>query len=219
MKVEIYFDVVCPWCYIGERGLLDALKAVGAGDVEVVHRPFQLDPKAGAEAEPIAEYLARRFGAMAPSMTARVTEVGERAGIRFDWERALMANTMAAHRLVLLAGREYDAAVQAELVEGLFRAHFTEGRDVGSVRELASIAGSAGMDAERASAWLESGGGEVEVRDALAEARALGIQSVPTFVFDDRFALEGAQSVATFVAAIAEVRESSAPSGAGTEEA
>ena len=209
MKVEIYSDVVCPWCYIGERRFLRALEASGAEDVEVIFRPFQLDPSAAEEARPLSEYLSRRFGAMASAMTSRVTQLGEAEGIRFDWERAQAVNTLRAHRLMRLAEGE-PLEVRLALVEGLFRAHFSEGRNVGDDAELVAIAGAAGVDTARAAQWLSSGEGEEEVRAAIEEARAIGVESVPTFVFDDRFALEGAQAVETFVAALDEVREHAA---------
>ncbi len=207
MKVEIFFDVVCPWCFVGERRFTRALEASGAEDVEVVFRPFQLDPTAGPEARPLSVYLARRFGAMAGSMQRRVGEFAAAEGIRVDWDRALSANTERAHRLVRLAAREYPAEVQRALVEGLFRAHFEEGRDVGSDAELIGIAQRAGIDGTRAADWLGSAEAGRDVAEALADGRALGVQSVPTFVFDDRFAIEGAQSVEAFVQAMAEVRE------------
>ena len=209
MKVEIYFDVVCPWCFIGERRFVRALEGAGAGDVELVFRPFQLDPDAPAEARPLAGYLERRFGALAPGMRDRVTQFAATEGIRMDWSRALMANTLRAHQLVRLAEAEYPAAVRLALVEGLFRAHFEEGRDVGDVVQLTAIAEAAGIERTRAVAWLDSAEAESDVRAALAEARAIGVQSVPTYVFDERFALEGAQPVETFVAAMNEVRERS----------
>jgi predicted DsbA family dithiol-disulfide isomerase len=217
MKVEIYFDVVCPWCYIGERRFEKALEATGADDLEIAFRPFQLDPSAPAEARPIGEYLGRRFGAMAAGMQRRVSEFAADAGIEIDWDRALMANTLTAHRLVRLAELEYSAEVQRALVEALFRAHFTDGVDVGDRAALIEIATSVGMDGARAAEWLESAEADDDVRGAIAEARAIGVQSVPTFVFDERYAIEGAQAVETFVEAIRESRERSA-AGAHAEE-
>ena len=218
MKVEIYFDVVCPWCFIGERRFGRALDAMGMDDVEVVFRPFQLDPTAPEEARPVSEYLTRRFGAMAAGMQRRVSEFAEAEGIRMDWERALTTNTERAHRLVRLAELEYAPDVQRALVEALFSAHFEQGRDVGDTDELVGIARSAGVDAARAAEWLASPEAEADVRAALDEARAIGVQSVPTFVFDGRFAVEGAQSVETFVQAMVEVRERSASVAGATEE-
>ena len=223
MKVEIYSDVVCPWCYIGERRFAKALEVLGASssDVEVEFRPFQLDPSAPDEAIPIAQYLGRRFGAAAGSMQDRVSNVAAGEGITIDWSRAQMANTLNAHRLMRHAREAYDGDVERALVEALFRAHFTDGVDVGDVAQLASIAASVGMDATRAEAWLTSGAGSEEVRAAIADARRVGVQSVPTFVFDGRYAVEGAQPVETFVEVLKEVRRLSAgevPAGAGIEE-
>ena len=222
MKVEIYFDVVCPWCYIGERRFARALETLGAsaGDVEVEFRPFQLDPGAPERAIPIGEYLERRYGALANSMQERVGKVAAGEGVTIDWSRAQMANTLKAHRLLRLAQLEYDADVQHALVEALFRAHFTDGVDVGDVAQLAAIAGAVGMDATRAAAWLSSDEGERETREAIRDAQAIGVQSVPTFVFDGRYAVEGAQPVETFVEVMTEVRRlaaEEAAAGAGTK--
>ena len=216
MKVDVYFDIVCPWCYIGERRFLRALAESGATDVELEFRPFQLDPGAPAETRPLGEYLTRRFGAMAESMQRRVSEQAAGEGIAIDWDRALIANTARAHRLVRLATLEYGAGEQRGLVEALFRFHFSEGGDLGDVEQLATLAASAGIDRGRALEWLTSEEGERDVRAALTDARGIGVQSVPTFVFDDQFGLEGAQPAETFVAAMAEVRERTA---AGTREA
>ena len=213
MKVEVYFDVVCPWCYIGERRFARALESGGA-DVEVVFRPFQLDPAAPAAPTPIAHYLTRRFGAAAASMQARVSSVAAGEGIVIDWERALMTNTLAAHRLVRLARAEHGSAVERAVVEALFAAHFTDGVDVGSVQALSELAAGVGMDGERVTRYLSSDEGEAEVRGEIEEARAIGVQSVPTFVFDEQFALEGAQPAATFVDVLEELRRRSA--GAAT---
>jgi predicted DsbA family dithiol-disulfide isomerase len=143
---------------------------------------------------------------MAESMQRRVTGHAEAEGIRIDWTRALIANTERAHRLVRLATLEYDAATQRALVEALFRFHFAEGGDVGDVQQLASVAESAGMDRDRAAEWLTSEEGERDVREALRSARGVGVQSVPTFVFDGQYGIEGAQSVEAFIEAMAEVR-------------
>ncbi|HEX6589172.1 MAG TPA: DsbA family oxidoreductase [Longimicrobiales bacterium] len=222
MKVDIYFDVVCPWCYIGERRFAQALDALGvsADDVEVEFRPFQLDPAAPEQAVPIAQYLERRFGAASSAMQDRVGKVAADEGITIDWSHAQMANTLNAHRLLRLAQDEYDADVQRALVEALFRAHFTDGVDVGDVAQLAAIAGSVGMDATRAAAWLSSAAGDAEVRASIREAQRIGVQSVPTFVFDGRYAVQGAQPAEAFVEVMNEVRRlgEEAAAGAGTTE-
>src|SRR5215218_5795732 len=108
MKVEIYSDVVCPWCYIGERRFERALAAYPASEpVEVVFRPYQLDPGAPAEARPLRRYLEARFGGSADGMTRQVGAAAAGEGITIDWDRALAVNTLQANRLLRLAEREY----------------------------------------------------------------------------------------------------------------
>lgn len=210
MKVEIFADITCPWCYIGERRFQKALAQFADADtVDVVHRPFQLDPTAPAEARPLSEYLARRFGAIAEPMTHRVSTVAEQEGIRINWERALSANTRDAHRLLRLAGTEYGPAVQQALLEALFAAHFTHGQDVSDHETLVQLAGEAGIDADRATAYLAGKEGKREVEQELEQAYAMGIRGVPLFVFDDLYAVEGAQPTETFLQALEEVRRRS----------
>src|SRR5690606_24950307 len=163
MKVEVYSDITCPWCYIGERRLRRALAASPhATDVDVEFRPFQLDPNAPDEAQPLREYLDRRFGAVADAMTSRVSEEAAGEGVLMDWDRALSANTRDAHRLLMLAADEYGSEVQLDLAEKLFELHFTRGGDIGSAEQLANAAESAGMDRTRALEHLMSDEGQQE---------------------------------------------------------
>jgi predicted DsbA family dithiol-disulfide isomerase len=215
MRVEIYSDVVCPWCYIGERRFARALAAFPqAGRVEVVYRSYQLDPEAPAEAVPLKQYLARRYGALMESMLARATETAAAEGIVMDWDRALVVNTLTAHRLLGLAEREYGAEVQRALADKLFEAHFTRGVDVADHEQLAGLAGSAGMDRARVLAYLASDEGLAETREALAQARRIGVRAVPTFVFDGEYAVEGAQPASVFLQVLEGVASRNAPGGA-----
>src|SRR5688500_7974141 len=116
MKVEIYSDVACPWCYIGKRRFDQALAAFpGAADVEVIYKPYQLDPAAASQAFPLLARLERKFGPRAPMMMQRVTEAGRGEGIDMRFADALAANTLAAHRLLRLAALEHGAAAQHTL--------------------------------------------------------------------------------------------------------
>ncbi len=206
MKVEIYSDVACPWCYIGERRFARALAAYPGGDrVEVVYRSYQLDPEAPAEAVPMMEYLRRRFGDRVDGMLERVSENARVEGIEMAWDRALSVNTLTAHRLLRLAEREYGPAVQRALVEKLFEAHFSEGGDVADHDLLTSLAESVGMDGERVRSYLASGEGEAETRSEIDDARRLGITAVPTFVFEGKWAVQGAQPASTFLQALEQV--------------
>jgi len=216
MKVEIYSDVVCPWCYIGERRFARALAAFPQADqVDVVYRSYQLDPEAPAKAVPLKQYLARGFGAAVDGMLARVTENAAAEGIVMDWDRALSVNTLTAHRLIGLAEREYGPQVQRALFEKLFEAHFTRGVDIADHDELADIAASVGMDRARVQAYLASDEGLAEAREAFEQARRIGVRAVPTFVFDGEFAIEGAQPASIFLQVLEEVASRSAPGEAG----
>lgn len=208
MKIEIYSDVACPWCYIGQVRFERALRAFPQADqVEVSYRPYQLDPAAPEPSVPMMQSLERRFGPQARAMVDRVAENARTEGVQMDFDRALAANTLDAHRLMERAGSEYGAEVQRDLAEALFRAHFTEGRDVASPETLIELAAAAGMDATRTRDFLESGEGRREVTEQIEQARRLGITSVPTFVFDGKYAVQGAQPTSTFLQALEQVAQ------------
>ena len=208
MKVEIYSDVVCPWCYIGKRRFDRALaRFPGAEEIEVVFRPYQLDPEAPESAEPLARYLERRFGRSSAQMRARVGEAAASEGITIDWDRALAVNTRTAHRLLRLALREYGPDAQRRLADGLFDAHFSRGIDIASHEALTALATAAGLDERRVRAYLASGEGAAEVAEEIESARVLGVRAVPAFVFDGEYLVEGGQPSAVFVQVLDEVRQ------------
>ena len=210
MKVEIYSDVACPWCYVGERRFARALAAFpAAAEVEVAFRPYQLDPGAPAVATPLLPHLDRRFGGNAAAKLAHVNAAGAEDGITFDWERAQAVNTLTAHRVLALAAREHGAAVQRALLDRIFDAYFTRGADVSDHALLATLAGEVGMSAARVRAYLDAGEGAAELAQELAAARALGVRSVPTFVIDDQYVVEGAQPASVFLQVLEEVRRRS----------
>jgi len=203
MKVDIYSDVACPWCYIGQARFERALgQFEGAEHVEVRYRPYQLDPRAPADAEPMYDYLERRFGARARAMAAHVIGIARGEGLEMDYDRGLTVNTLNAHRLLALADREPGADTQQALMRRLFDAHFAEGQDVGDPRVLAAIAGEVGMDADAVRNYLETDEGTGEVREEIAAAQRLGVNAVPTYVFDDKYIVEGAQPEELFLDAL-----------------
>jgi len=208
MKVEIYSDIACPWCYIGKRRFEQALdRFTGKDGVEVVYRPYQLVPDAPEQASPHRAWLAERYGPQSVAMDARVTELGRAEGITYDFDAALHANTFLGHRLLHLAETEYGAAVQADLKEQLLKAHFTDGVDIGDRASLTRIAVAAGLDGERVTAYLAGEEGADEVRAQLDRARTLGITAVPTFVFEGRWAVQGGQEADTFLRVLEQVAE------------
>jgi predicted DsbA family dithiol-disulfide isomerase len=219
MKVEIYSDVACPWCYIGKRRFERALAAFpGAGEVEVVYRPYQLNPDAPAAAFPLQRYLAQRFGPQGAQMARQVTDTARGEGIVMDFDAAMAANTLDAHRLLRLAEREYGGAVQQALKERLLEAHFSQGADVSDAGVLAALAAAAGMDGERVRGYLAGGEGRREVKDEIAQAQRLGITAVPTFVIDGRYAVQGAQPASAFLQVLEQVAADQ-PAGDGSAEA
>ena len=215
MKVEIYSDVMCPWCYVGERRFARALEAFPRADeVEIVFRPYQLDPNAPETPMPQTEYLEQRYGRRASGMHGQVDPAGAEVGIEFAWDRALTVNTRTAHRLLRLAEKEYGAAMQRALVDRLFDLHYTRGGDVSDHDQLVEEAVAVGMDRERARQYLDSGEGLQELEQEFDAARKLGIRAVPSFVFNGESLVEGAQSPATFLAALEQVAATS-PSTSG----
>ncbi|MFE2614576.1 DsbA family protein [Micromonospora chalcea] len=205
MDIEIYADVVCPWCWIGKRRLEQALEAYD-GDVTVRFRPFQLDPTPVTEPKSLLEALGDKFGGRdkAEGMAAHVTGVAAGAGLDLRFDRAVAANTFDAHRLVRFAT---ERGRSAEMVERLYRAHFHDGVDVGSIDALVTLAGEAGLDETEARQYLESNLGRREVAADLSAAHQLGVSSVPTFVLAGKYAVTGAQEPETLLAALREVAQ------------
>ncbi|MFJ1708695.1 DsbA family oxidoreductase [Kitasatospora sp. NPDC088346] len=219
MKVEIYSDIACPWCYLGKRRFEQALdRFPGKADVEVVYRPYQLVPDAPASASPHRAWLAERYGPQSVAMDARVTELGLAEGVAFDFDTALHVNTFLGHRLLHLAETEYGAAAQSRLKELLLKAHFSDGVDVGDRAELTELAVAAGLDRDRAAGYLAGEEGTAEVRARLAEARELGISAVPTFVFEGRWAVQGGQEADTFLRVLEQVAADTAEDTAAPAE-
>lgn len=206
MTIEIYSDIVCPWCYIGERRLERALAALPPGErIDVVFRPYQLDPDAPQTAVPLGEYLERRFGRRTEGMLGAVTQAAESEGITLAWDRALSANTRNAHRLLQWSVGEGGLDIQRKLAARLFALHFTDGGNVGDIDALAAAAASVGLDHDRARAYLSSDEGVRKLEAELDKARELGIASVPTFVIDGRLAVQGAQPASTLVRILEDV--------------
>ncbi|MFC4063238.1 DsbA family protein [Planomonospora corallina] len=214
MRVEIYSDVVCPWCYIGHARFARAAERYRAqgGEVEVVLRPFQLQPDAESKGEPLTAWLAAKFGGaeQAGRMTERVAAAAAEDGLTLDFGRAVHANTFEAHRLVRLAAGQGRGA---EMLDRLFRAHFTDGLDIGSAEVLAKLAAGTGVRA--GFEGPDAREGAAEVREDLERACALGVTSVPLFLFEERFAVSGAQPSDVLFAALEEVAERSGRAPAG----
>jgi predicted DsbA family dithiol-disulfide isomerase len=203
LTIEVYSDVVCPWCYIGKRRLEQALEALKQRQVaRVIWRPFQLNPtmpKAGMDRR---TYLEAKFGG-AGEMKAiqdRVAAVGTTVGIDFAFDRIKRTpNTFDAHRLIWFALQQ---GRQDEAVEELFHGYFIESLPIGEVETLVSLAVRAGLEGDQVSRWLQSQEGVEAVRQEEAQGHQLGIRGVPYFVLNGTSTLSGAQPVETFVSEI-----------------
>ena len=197
MLIEIYSDVICPWCYIGKRRLDKALASPACDDVDVVWRPFQLYPNLPPSGMDRDEYLARRYGEKADRARAPrlIVEEGEDAGIAFDYGAiGRMPNTLTAHRLLDYAERRSGADVQHELAETLFGYYFCEGRDVGDLDTLCQAASEVGLDALEARRYLDERADEDAMRTRIRSAFEIGVVSVPCYLLGGGFMLPGAQS-------------------------
>ncbi len=202
LTVEIWSDVVCPWCFIGKRrwevGLATFQESHPEVEVEVAYRAFQLDPSAPVgESQPVLQAYEKKFGgqAQAKQIIDRVTEEAAGEGLDFRMDKAIRSNTADAHRLLVLAERE---GVQLELKERLMQAYFSEGEDVGSLDALIRLGAEVGLDPEASRGWLYGDGGRLEVADQLVFAADAGIHSVPTFVIDRSIGVPGAQPAEVF---------------------
>jgi predicted DsbA family dithiol-disulfide isomerase len=204
--IDVYSDVICPWCYIGKHRLKQALCSLGEGYLaQVTWRAFELNPQMPTEGMERRAYRSANFGSHERSQAkdAHVTHLGASEGIPFAFDRiARTPNTFHAHRLVCLAQRE---GVQDAVVERLFRAYFTEAADIGHREVLVEIASSAGLDSEKARLFLESDEGAAEVRGDEGMAHRLGIRSVPTFMVNGRYAIAGAQPSEALAEALREI--------------
>jgi len=197
LRVDVWSDIACPWCYVGKRHLEAALAAFPhASEVDLVWRAFELDPAAPRErdrSQSYAERLASKYGCSvreAEGMIARMTDVARADGIEMRFDRARSGNTFDAHRVLHLA---HTHGKQDAMKERLFLAYMTEGESLGDPETLVRLASEVGLDGEDVRAMLASDRFEREVRADEAEAREAGVSGVPFFVFGRKYAVSGAQ--------------------------
>ena len=213
MKVDIWSDIACPWCYIGKRRFETALAAFPHRDqVEVTWRSYQLDPSLpehydGTE----TEYLATRKGlpeSQVRQMFEHVTTQAAGEGLDYDFESLVVANSMRGHELLHLAKAH---GVADAVKEALLSAHFELGEDIGSRAVLVRIGVAAGLDAEEIAESLDSGRYRADVDADIARARAIGVQGVPFFVLDDTYGISGAQPSELFGQALEQAWRATSP--------
>ncbi len=214
LSIDVVSDVVCPWCYLGEKRLALAL-AEEAAPVTIRWRPYQLDPTIPDGGLDRAEYMERKFGrdGRLKAVHDHLVKLGAEVGLPFAFEKIERApNTLDAHRVIRWAA---STGAQSEVVDRLFRAYFVEGRDVGDRAVLLEIAGESGLDTELVERLLAEGADVGAVRSEIAEAQAIGVTGVPFFIFAGRLGVPGAQDVSVLRRAIAEARAAAPTRRAG----
>jgi len=204
MRIDIWSDVVCPWCWIGKRRLQRGMALLGehAPTFEIHWHPFLLDPEAGETPVPLREAYYAKFGGIERTneILASTQKTAQDEGLPIDFDRGqVKVTTLPAHRLLWLAAREGDADA---VIEALFHAHFAEGRNLADPAVLAEAGASGGLMRQRINALFDSEEGLAEVRGAIERAQAMGIRAVPSFVIDGKLLVQGAQPPEEFAAAL-----------------
>ncbi|HLW22816.1 MAG TPA: DsbA family oxidoreductase [Steroidobacteraceae bacterium] len=198
-RVDIFFDTVCPWCYLGKRRFELALEARPQYEPVITWRPFELNPDLPPDGVERAAHLAASLGdpARIEEIHAALVEAGHTVGLAFDFARiARLPNTRRSHLLIAHAARR---GVQAEVVERVMQAYFEEGADVGDVEELVRLGVEAGLEERDTRAAVVLRAGQDGIVAAQRHAAVIGIKGVPTFLFDRQYTLAGAQDVETFI--------------------
>ena len=218
MLIEIWSDVVCPWCYVGKRNLEAALAEFDHADqVDVEWRSYERDPTTPKRVErSMDEVLARKYGMSTEQAVAanrQMTELAAKVGLEYHLDQVQIGNTFDAHRLIHLAAGSGKAG---ELKERLLRAYFTEGQAIGDPAVLAGLAAEVGLDPVRVSAVLDGDEFAAEVRADEARAMELGSTGVPFFVFDERLGIPGAQPPDVLLRLLNRAWDTSVEATAGT---
>lgn len=205
MKVQIWSDIMCPFCYIGKKNFEAALEKLPFKDaIEIEWKSYQLDPDFtdSSGSKTINEYLAERKGmpvAQIEQMQQRIKDMGQQVGAVFNMNDAIVANTFPAHKLLHFAAKSNKANDAEEL---LFKAYFTYGKNIADHQVLVNIAEELGLDTDQAQYVLNSDSFDYEVKQDILEARNIGVTGVPFFLLNDKFTLSGAQPVDLFVDAL-----------------
>ncbi len=191
---------MCPFCYIGKHHLEAALAQFGPrNNVQITWKSYQLDPTLGADAMDTQTYFQEKKGipaSQSKEMLGNVVQMASNAGLKVDLQKSVITNTKDAHRLIHLAGKAGKADA---MKERLFQAHFAEGKHVGDKNLLMELGVEVGLKADDIEAMLDSDALSYDVQMDIQEARNIGVQGVPFFVLNDKYAVSGAQPVAAFL--------------------
>lgn len=209
LKIQIWSDIMCPFCYIGKRRLEKAIAQFGHQDgIEIEWKSFQLDPNfIASEDDNLVDHLAEKYRKdrdWAIESLENMTQNAKNSGLDFHFEKAIMANSLNAHRLMHLAKKHQ---LGNELKELLFKAYLTDGKDINNTETLKKLGTEVGLDANALNEVIDSNAYTKEVQEDIVMAQKIGIQGVPFFVFDNKYAVSGAQHVETFVQTLEKVWE------------
>lgn len=209
MKIDVWSDVICPWCYLGKRRLEEAIEQLDWKDeIELRWHAYQLDPRATAEPKDLAASIDAKYGPGSfTGMVKRLTALGDPAGIDYRFDKAVRVGTIDAHRLLAWAWEHGGPDAQGPLKERLLRAYFTEGENVADPETLVRLCSEVGLDAGGALAVLTSDRYLDEVRADILAAEDHQITGVPAFIIEGRAHIPGAQEVETFVQVLTRCRE------------
>ena len=207
VSVDIISDVVCPWCFVGQKRLDRALKMVDGVEVDVRWRPYQLDPSIPPEGRERRSYMLAKFGSeeRLRQMHTSLKETGAREGIAFALDAIEVSpNTLDAHRVLRWAGSA-GPGVQDRLAKRLFELYFQEGQNIGDASVLIEAAREAGMDTAVVEALLPTDADRDAVQDEIATAARMGVRGVPCFLIEGKYAVMGAQDPEVLADAIRQV--------------
>lgn len=216
LDIDIISDVVCPWCYLGQKRLSLALEEV-AGEISanIAWKPYQLEPNAPPEGFDVMDYLSRKIGGEERVRQSHemLTRMGAEIGLPFAFDKTtVFPNTLDAHRLLHWAG-QIDAATQDRVAHALFTANFVEGRNVGDPEVLAEIATACGMHAATVRERLATDVDRDVIHTEIARAQQMGVSGVPFFIIEGKYAVSGAQGVEVFANALRQIAEKKAAGG------
>jgi predicted DsbA family dithiol-disulfide isomerase len=209
VTVDVISDVVCPWCYIGQKRLDKAVAALPGVDVDIRWRPYQLDPTIPPEGKDRKAYMLAKFGSeeRLKQIHDRIVPLGAADGIDFHFEDIkVAANTLDAHRVIRWAASAGDG-VQSRVTKALFAANFEQGENIGDHAVLARIAGENGMDEAVVAGLLASDADKDAVQAEIENAQRMGVTGVPFFVLEGKYAVTGAQDAAVLADAIKQVAQ------------
>lgn len=208
LDIEIFSDVVCPWCYLGQRRLGLALESVtGEIKANVTWKPFQLDPNTPPEGVNAFDYLARKIGGAERVRQSHemLTKLGAEIDLPFAFEKTrIFPNTLDAHRLLLWAGQS-GSETQDKVAHALFTANFVEGRNVGDHDVLVEVANACGMDGDAVRQRLATDEDKDTIGQEIGQAQQMGVSGVPFFVIEGKYAISGAQGVDVFANALKQI--------------